>query len=829
MANNNKETKNKCALSDRELDNYLTTDGVSNRVAILDKWLKSGSTMDAQFVKGLIEMGAPLPEISGAFQICSTRSKPEFELWVMNNLLSWDQNVADLALRAWARLTDCILWHRLLPITQISSRPQRILYTILSIGSGSHGYEITKSILNSEKWEDLSIAFHALLIERCLQYDLKSERLIKVAKSILETNRHIQHPDSKALLPAICWLCCHAEKDLVKFLSDAPKTIWTAAAHQILEAHSERASTFSKLEKTVAKGDRAVQFSSKLPALWSRGEGPVLICQSILKTPCNDSDLISGFGTQTIILAAETAVCHNTWAATLIGSLPLAQASHFCPQSATAGSSGTDDPSQVLNFRFSDSYNNGIFSELAAARKLACDGKLGIATDKIKSPADFLVDGGSVTAPLTHPIRSYFNAISDPKNVETSVDGVWSEIAAAVRSPKDANLDTLSTSVRKYKGLVSLAYIDVIGRMTGRDDGVLKLLDYIRGNDEFELCAITRALGKINTPRSLLELIAMLTRPNATIAVQQEIVGILPNKDLSRLQTELSSALHDLILPPDVNHPIYQVRDELSNLVTSISVSATGHKPESKISPLAAPTGAEGSLDVELKGMIPHYKELSSEVKRALRTALFFNRTVTDSPHANSIDLSPLIDMQYKAMELLYREFFESAVSQSLNSGGIQRKLDVIGYARPIERQMDDFESYIAALPVVKTIPFFSKFKMRKTLRAICMFQPGRRFTLDGLKAFGLYFLVFGRQECKHGLANTFSVGSKNDQDLAEFCKELHIFQDFRNRAAHEGFHPDASNDILGIWRTTASVVQWAFKIREAQQITTQVSRNHAS
>jgi hypothetical protein len=185
--------------------------------------------------------------------------------------------------------------------------------------------------------------------------------------------------------------------------------------------------------------------------------------------------------------------------------------------------------------------------------------------------------------------------------------------------------------------------------------------------------------------------------------------------------------------------------------------------------------------------------------------------------------------MQYKAMELLYREFFEDTVSQSLQGGSIKRKLDVIGYARPIVRQMDDFEAYIASLPIVKDIPFFSKFKLRKMLRAICQFEPGRRFTLDGLKAFGLYFLVFGRQSCKAGLSNTFRVGTHNDLELAEFCKELHIFQDFRNRAAHEGFHPDASNDISGIWRITASIVQWAFKIRDAQKSSTLMPGKKAS
>jgi hypothetical protein len=100
-------------------------------------------------------------------------------------------------------------------------------------------------------------------------------------------------------------------------------------------------------------------------------------------------------------------------------------------------------------------------------------------------------------------------------------------------------------------------------------------------------------------------------------------------------------------------------------------------------------------------------------------------------------------------------------------------------------------------------------------LRAICQFRPGRRFTLDGLKAFGLFFLCFGRQQCRYGLAGLYETGFKRDEDLFEFVQCLHVMQDFRNRAAHEGFHPDASNNIDGIWLSTAEIIQLAYKVKE--------------
>jgi hypothetical protein len=189
------------------------------------------------------------------------------------------------------------------------------------------------------------------------------------------------------------------------------------------------------------------------------------------------------------------------------------------------------------------------------------------------------------------------------------------------------------------------------------------------------------------------------------------------------------------------------------------------------------------------------------------------------------IDLSPVIDMQYKALELTFRELFEEPCKQIIQTGILQRKLDVIGYARPIEQQMNQFENFIANQPIINTIPFFSKFKLRKMLRAICQFRPGRRFTLDGLKAFGLFFICFGRKECNYGLKNIFPL-ALTDQELAEFCKRLHVFQDFRNRAAHEGFQPEASRDIEDIWCATAEISTAAFKIKHALKEQTSVAQN---
>ena len=42
--------------------------------------------------------------------------------------------------------------------------------------------------------------------------------------------------------------------------------------------------------------------------------------------------------------------------------------------------------------------------------------------------------------------------------------------------------------------------------------------------------------------------------------------------------------------------------------------------------------------------------------------------------------------------------------------------------------------------------------------------------------------------------------------NYAIFVKSLHIMQDFRNRAVHEGLRPEVRKDIEGIWTSAAKI-----------------------
>jgi hypothetical protein len=412
------------------------------------------------------------------------------------------------------------------------------------------------------------------------------------------------------------------------------------------------------------------------------------------------------------------------------------------------------------------------------------------------------------------PRKTFFDLAYRHREVISMEGSYWATLQENWLRPNRDALSELAVLARKQVDLYRLCYIHTLAQFSGEDTAALKLLDFIRATDLVELQAVIHALAGIGTPRAIQEMISALTRPNMSHSLRLEVCHLLQDRDLSKVQLELRSAIKDLSVPGANPQDQIEIKELLEDFLLSSEISQKSTQ---------GMVGETESIDLDrsLTPKIPHYQNLSSEVRRALRTAQFFDQQVQKSgSSAHSIDLSPAIDMQYKALELTFREIFEQECFQVINNGILQRKLDVIGYARPIPNAMDNFEGYMASLPVVKDTPYFSKFKLRKMLRAICQYRPGKRFTLDGIKAFSLFFLCFGRKNCQFGLEQIIDLGFANDAELAEFCKTLHIFQDLRNRAAHEGFHPDAHNDIDGIWKLTGDIVAGVFSVKEKFKFT---------
>ena len=77
---------------------------------------------------------------------------------------------------------------------------------------------------------------------------------------------------------------------------------------------------------------------------------------------------------------------------------------------------------------------------------------------------------------------------------------------------------------------------------------------------------------------------------------------------------------------------------------------STNNKVENKSGSLISPEKPTVDLDEKLTEKIPNYQDLSSEVKRALRTGQF-SMIRSQVQCQLIIEISPIIDMVYKSLE----------------------------------------------------------------------------------------------------------------------------------------------------------------------------------
>ena len=153
-----------------QLDAYLKLPMRKDRVTLLRKWIVDGRYIPLFFCQDMLTLNLSTDEHIALIDACESDQKLAFEFWLFDKIQQWNQDVAGAGLRVWATKTDCLLWHRLLPILRIPGLPQRIRYAILEFAPRCAGPEIVSIIIESEGWEDFSPAFHALLFDRAIQF-----------------------------------------------------------------------------------------------------------------------------------------------------------------------------------------------------------------------------------------------------------------------------------------------------------------------------------------------------------------------------------------------------------------------------------------------------------------------------------------------------------------------------------------------------------------------------------------------------------------------------------------------------------------------------------
>ncbi len=809
---------------------------------ILTKMKAEGESIPCKWVRDLLEMNLADAEKSELVAVANADSKIVLEDFLTRNIMDWSQDVAVSALQRWITHTDHQLTHRWLAASLHPSVPQRLRYAILSRADIIGGRQLVELNAKNTNLNALSSTFHALIMRRCVEWNVQTPQVDALASTIF-TNSNASHGGvERSAAEALCYMLrFHPEnvRDIVSKLNSIDS--WSEFAKIAVTHNEDPNKSVSESTSATAKKPKKNSLSkvASWPSLWTRHQLKLETLKEGLQSlkeqahsSANDefewhpfSRLLSGVEENVLEeLCVSLSATEHFFFALKMSAPYLSRPLNQKLMTALAGAlSSAAQPAEALlalphdvraavgSAGKSTDRNSPLQMEREIVSGWINDQSVFEASNRWKFAADANTsDDDSAVA------RSHFFDLAFRRGTLRRINSAsyWDKLANAWANPSASVLDDLSAAARKQPALLQLTYIHTLSKFKGVDSAALKLLDYSRSHCEEEIAAVLHALSGIGTTRALQDLVSFVTRPNLNITLRLEACQLLKGHDLSSVQAELRSASSDLNLEGSdgTEAEKQELQDSIRTLVrpfanfgnsTSTSPVSAGDVPENQI-----------ALDEALIKRIPTYNSMSSEVKRALRTAEFFHAQVTRTQAGMTIDLSPLIDMQYKSLELTFREQFEDICNKIINQGQIQRRLDVIGYARPIIPQMDQFESFIAGLPVVSSIPFFSKFKMRKMLRSLCQFRPGKRFTLDGLKAFAIFFLCFSRQKCKYGLERMFPMPFKTDDELAKFAKALHVFQDFRNRAAHEGFQPNARNNVDGIWQMTAEIYEYVDQIR---------------
>lgn len=807
---------------------YLYALNAQERIGILKQCAKQNWSIPLDISRDLLALPLQTAEHIALLKATDSSDKVSFEDLITHGIFFWNQNVASAALWEWSARTDCLLWHRTYLLAMDPRIPQRLSYTLVDLAWYGAGERIIDLFLNLRDLEHMSPAFIAILFQRAMQWNMHSERLINIAKEHLS---HADQPTSstdRTLPYAATYLLQNSPDDVNLEAWTSPfNHIWP----EIVRTLSRPFEVTGPWLKTLSKKNIKNALQS-WPSLWERHTLTtdqtakavewLVQQQSQLPPQVRPWELVAGIPASRLregILQQPNAA-QQASAFTLIGNLLHIDdremlLTHFRNEMARV-----QNPMEILGNLSQrdrielnrDEKKESLFGRIEKERRTILDHCTYPRAEFPEFSVNLTDQERPDAQPETIARHRFINmAYYEDKPSAFSGSTAWDRLGQCWITPKEQLIDQLAIDARQSPAIFHSCFIDTLGRFTHVDKAALKLLDFVRSPDEDIIRSVVRALAGIGTLRAYQEMIAFLTRPNINVNIQIEIAQLLKNTDLSQLQSELRSAIKDLRVGAESHDEAMALRESLTLLLQVPEPAARIQTASLPVNPVQS--GSE-ELETQLIQKIPEYTFLSSEVKRALRTAQFFQTQITQASDLHTMDLSPAIDMQYKALELTFREYFEDPCSQALRTSVIQRKLDVIGYARPNPHGMEEFENYIESLPIINTIPFFSRFKLHKMLRAICQFRAGKRFTLDGLKAFGLFFLCFSRKRCRYGLENLFPLTNITDEQLADFCKQLHVFQDFRNRAAHEGFHPSASNNLDGIWQDTAMIIKMAYAIR---------------
>ncbi len=203
--------------------------------------------------------------------------------------------------------------------------------------------------------------------------------------------------------------------------------------------------------------------------------------------------------------------------------------------------------------------------------------------------------------------------------------------------------------------------------------------------------------------------------------------------------------------------------------------------------PSPADTG-EHSLDAQLAQLIVGYPRFSETVKTVLRNAevTFKHADLFD----DRVDKSTMVVEYVKSIDILLQERIGAAIFLDPHS-----QLLRLMQSRIVQLSLDD-----ETLPVPQlikdlqcgmhfTVENFPAHKLALVSKSITSgrFQRDQYATIDGLRAWALLLLIFGRQFRfrQKPIEPLFTLADASNQLVSELAVEMNSLQELRNHAAH--------------------------------------------
>ena len=158
----------------------------------------------------------------------SNKNSLAFEDFMTRNIPDWNQNVGSSALWEWALRSECVLWHRTIPLSYDPHLTQRVSYTLLDLAWFGAGSKVVENFIGWEGLEDMSPAFLSLLFFRAIQWNVESEKFKRIAMKSIQDIYTINAPPERTLPYFLAYLYRYDLKATKKFQFDHRLSgIWT--------------------------------------------------------------------------------------------------------------------------------------------------------------------------------------------------------------------------------------------------------------------------------------------------------------------------------------------------------------------------------------------------------------------------------------------------------------------------------------------------------------------------------------------------------------------------------------------------------------------------